>query len=248
VTSLSSSSLAAGPPSARLPLILRQLNRTYGRPSNARGGSPLDSLIGTILSQNTTDVNSGRAFAQLKSRFPNWEAALQARASRIAGAIRSGGLADIKSRRIKRILREIRRDRGRLDLAFLRRMPIPQARDYLTALPGVGPKTAACVLLFSLHKPVFPVDTHVLRVSKRLGLIPPNTTMERAHEIYALLLDSDGAGQWDYNSVLALHLGLVRHGRQTCIARRPRCDACSLFAACPRLDVAARSPARKARE
>lgn len=247
MTSLSSSSLAAGPPSARLPLILRQLNRTYGRPSRARGGSPLDSLIGTILSQNTTDVNSGRAFGQLKSRFPNWEAVLQARASRIATAIRSGGLADIKSRRIKRILREIQRDRGRLDLSFLRHMPIPQSRDYLTALPGVGPKTAACVLLFSLHRPVFPVDTHVLRVSKRLGLIPPKTTMERAHEIYALLLDSDGASR-DYDSVLALHLGLVRHGRETCLARRPRCEVCALFELCPRVGVSALSPAREVRE
>jgi endonuclease-3 len=237
----SSGSLAAAPPRARLRLIVRRLNRTYGRPAHGRGGSALDSLIGTVLSQNTTDVNSGRAFARLKKRFPRWQDVLDARPSQIASAIRSGGLGDVKARRIKRILRQIEEDRGRLELGFLRRRPMGEARDYLTGLPGVGPKTAACVLLFSLRRAAFPVDTHVLRVSKRLGIIPPKTTMEQAHDIYESLLGPDGTGAdakgWDAEAMLALHLGLVRHGREICAARRPRCDACPLLDICPRIGV-----------
>ena len=232
--------LAASSRRERLPLILRQLDRTYGRPAHARGGDPLDSLIGTVLSQNTSDVNSHRAFDRLKERFPKWESVRAARPSQIAGAIRSGGLGDIKSRRIKQILREIERDRGGLDLSFLRRASVPAAREYLTALPGVGPKTAACVLLFSLGKPAFPVDTHVLRVSKRLGLLPTKTTMEQAHDIFEVMLDSAGPGrkaQWDADDMLALHLGLVRHGREICAARRPRCEICPLLELCPRIGV-----------
>ncbi len=232
--------LAASPRQERLPLILRRLNRRYGRPSHARGGDPLDSLIGTVLSQNTSDVNSHRAFRHLKERFPTWADALAARPSQIARAIRSGGLGEIKSRRIKQILQEVARDRGRLDLSFLRRASLPEARQYLTALPGVGPKTAACVLLFSLGKPAFPVDTHVLRVSKRLGLLPPRTTMEQAHEVFEAMLDSGGPGRkaaWEADAMLALHLGLVRHGREICLARRPRCGLCPLFDLCPRIGV-----------
>ncbi len=248
MSSRSSASLAASPAQARLPLILRQLNRTYGRPSHARGGDPLDSLIGTVLSQNTTDVNSHRAFERLKERFPTWDGVLAARPGRIATAIRSGGLGEIKSRRIKQILREIERERGELDLSFLRRMPVPEARDYLTGLPGVGPKTAACVLLFSLGKPTLPVDTHVLRVSKRLGLLPPKTTMERAHEVFEAMLNSAGPerkDKWSAGDMLALHLGLVRHGRDICSARRPRCEICPLSDLCPRVGVGASTgPAR----
>ncbi len=214
----SSSRSAASPPAARLPLVVRQLNGTYGRPKHAPRGDPLDSLIGTVLSQNTTDANSHRAFAELKARFPTWDAALAARPRQIAAAIRSGGLGEIKSRRIKRILAEIEEDRGRLDL------------------------TAACVVLFSLGRPAFPVDTHVLRVSKRLGILPPNTTMERAHDIYEALLDSSGTGRekgpWDRQAMLELHLGLVRHGREVCHPRRPECGRCALGELCPRMGVA----------
>jgi endonuclease-3 len=237
----SSGSPAASPPQARLPLILRRLDRTYGRPAHARGGDPLDSLIGTLLSQNTTDVNSDKAFQRLKERFPTWQDVMAARASSIAAAIRPGGLGDVKSRRIKQILRQIEEDRGRLDLGFLRRMSVPEARHYLTSLPGVGPKTAACVLLFSLGRAAFPVDTHVLRVSKRLGLLPPKTTLEQAHVIYAEMLDSAGPSRkgWEADRMLALHLGLIRHGREICVARRPRCDICPLFELCPRVGVTA---------
>lgn len=243
----SSDSLAAGPASVRLPLILRQLDRTYGRPAHASEGDPLDSLIATVLSQNTSDVNSHRAFGQLKARFPRWENALAARPSQIASAIRLGGLADIKARRIKRMLRAVEEDRGALDLSFLKRMKVPQALGYLTALPGVGPKTAACVLLFSLKRPAFPVDTHVLRVSKRLGLLPPNTTMARAHELYEIMLSGGPAGKrWSNGDMLALHLGLVQHGRRICVARRPRCEICPLYDLCPRIGVVSARPARRA--
>ena len=237
----SSGDLAAGPPSVRLPLILRQLDRSYGRRAHGQEGDPLDVLIATVLSQNTSDINSHRAFAQLKAAFATWHDVLAARPSQIASAIRSGGLAEVKARRIKQILREIEEDRGKLDLRFLRRKPVPEARDYLTALPGVGPKTAACVLLFSLKRPAFPVDTHVLRVSKRLGLIPPKTTMERAHEVYETMLSGD---EWSAADMLALHLGLVHHGRVTCIARRPRCEVCSIYDLCPRIGVAGKSRGR----
>lgn len=197
---------------------------------HARRREALDSLIATVLSQNTSDINSGRAFAALKARFPDWEQVLTARPRQIAAAIRSGGLADIKSVRIKRILQQIEQDQGRLDLSVLGRLPVEEARDYLVSLPGIGKKTAAVVLLFALGKPIFPVDTHVLRVSKRLGLIPPKTTMDRAHDIFDAMLKPD--------QMLPLHLGLIRHGREVCLAARPRCHLCVLSELCPRVGVA----------
>jgi endonuclease-3 len=230
VTSPSSSSLAGRATAARIPLILRRLDRVTQRPAHARALPPLDSLVMTVLSQNTTDANSGRAFAQLREQFPTWEEVLQARPRRIAAAIRSGGLAETKSRRIKQILSHIEHDRGRLELGFLRRLPADRASQYLLSLPGVGRKTAAVVLLFSLGKAAFPVDTHVLRVSKRLGLIPPKTTMDRAHDLFAGFLKPE--------QMLDLHLGLIRHGRQVCTARRPRCAGCRLLDLCPRVGVA----------
>jgi endonuclease-3 len=225
----------------RIPLILRRLDRAHSGAAHARRGDPLDSLIGTVLSQNTTDANSGRAFERLKDRFRRWEDVLGARPREIAAAIRSGGLGDIKSQRIKQILARIKEDRGGLDLDFLRRLPADRARDYLVGLPGVGPKTAACVLLFSLGKAAFPVDTHVLRVSKRLGLLAPKTTMEAAHEVFEELLKLErpttGAKTYTARDMLSLHLGLVRHGREVCVARRPRCEICDLFDLCPRVGV-----------
>jgi len=241
VTRISSSRLLSGSPRARLPLILGRLERAYGRPTHARGGDPLDSLIATILSQHTSDVNSHRSFQQLRERFSGWQEVLRAQTRQIAAAIRPGGLAEVKSGHIKRLLREIERERGRPDLSFLRRLPTERARHYLLQLPGVGPKTAACVLLFALGRPAFPVDTHVLRVSQRLGLLPPRTTMERAHGIFAALLDSGGGAEgqprWGHSEMLALHLGLVHHGREVCRSRRPRCASCTLFALCPRVGV-----------
>jgi endonuclease-3 len=197
---------------------------------------PLDSLMLTVLSQNTTDANSGRAFEQLTARFPTWEAVLAAPARDVADTIRSGGLAEIKSGRLKQILARIEEDRGRLDLSFLKRMPIGEARDYLLDLPGVGRKTAAVVMLFSLGMPAFPVDTHVLRVSKRLGLIPPGTTMDKAHDLFEDIVDAEVMSD--------LHLGLIRHGRTVCIARRPKCPACALMDLCPQVGVTGASQER----
>ncbi len=226
-------------PADRIPRILRRLAGRRRRPVHARRSDPLDSLIGTVLSQNTTDANSGPAFARLKEKFPDWERALDARVSQIAAPIRSGGLADIKAARIKQILRRIKRDRGRLELDFLGKLPLEEARNYLLSLPGVGPKTAACVLLFSLARPAFPVDTHVLRVSKRLGLIPPDTTTQRAHELFDEMLKP--------SQMLPLHLGLIWHGREVCSARRPRCGECALSDLCPRVGVAQTAPQRRER-
>lgn len=220
-----------------MPLILARLPRVVSRPVHARRRSPVDALVATVLSQNTSDANSGRAFAQLKAHFPTWEQALAAPPRAIADAIRSGGLAEIKSRRIQAILRRIVEDRGRLDLSHLRRLPLEKARDYLISLPGIGKKTAAVVLLFSLGRPIFPVDTHVLRVSQRLGLIPPKTTMDRAHDLFAEMLSPE--------QMLPLHLGLIRHGREVCIAGRPRCGECALADLCPRVGVTVVGRARE---
>ncbi len=190
---------------------------------------PLDSLVLTVLSQNTTDANSGRAFEQLRYRFPTWEQVVAARTSQVAAAIRSGGLADIKSGRIRQILRHIQVDHGKLTLDSLRKLPPDEVRSYLLSLPGVGRKTAAVVMLFSLDMPAFPVDTHVLRVSKRLGLIPPKTTMDGAHDLFAEVVEP--------KQMASLHLGLIRHGREVCAARWPRCPKCRLLDLCPQIGV-----------
>lgn len=212
---------------------------------------PLDDLIGTILSQNTSDKNSYRAFADLKTRYPNWDAARTARSSGIAAAIRRGGLAEQKAPRIKYILQELHRRRGSTTLDFLFDMSEDEAFDYLVSFPGVGPKTAACVLLFACGKPVLPVDTHVHRVSLRLGLIAEKTTAEKAHgELAALARQSvrgvshrDGCkkaeprgadlGEKLYRRILEFHIQLIRHGRQTCTARNPQCGECALLEGCP---------------
>ena len=188
-------------------------------------GEPLDSLIGTILSQNTSDVNSGRAFVSLKRRFGTWERILLATPRRIAGAIRQGGLAGIKSRRIKAILSEIKKSHGRLDLGFLKRMPMREGYDYLRSFKGVGPKTAACVLLFACRKPVFPVDTHILRIAKRLGWARPKESAGAFQERMR--------GRIPRGWVYSLHINLIAHGRAVCRPRRPKCGECVLVKLCP---------------
>ncbi len=182
-------------------------------------------LVGTILSQNTSDVNSGRAFDSLIATFGSWEAIASAPVEHIARAIRLGGLSRIKAVRIKQILEEIEREQGRISLDFLEAMNMSEARDYLMHLPGVGLKTASCVLLFALGKPCLPVDTHVFRVAKRLGLIDPRVSIEQAH---SLLQE-----QIPPSKVYQFHLHLIEHGRRICHARRPRCDECVLKGSCP---------------
>lgn len=210
--------------SAKALLVHELLLKHYGEPPLRRPLDPLSELILTILSQNTADVNSGRAYRALRDRFPTWEAVLEADPTELARAIRIGGLANAKAPRIQQILRKLKEERGDLSLDFLERMSVAEARAYLLALPGVGPKTAACVLLFSLHKPAFPVDTHVYRVTQRLGLIPLKATPEKA----GLLLEELVPQKAYY----PFHINLIRHGRAICKAAKPRCEICPIAQVC----------------
>jgi len=210
-------------------LIHELLLAHYGEPAWRDSLDPLSELILTILSQNTADVNSGRAYQTLRARFPTWEAVLEADPAELAQAIRVGGLAHVKAPRIQAILRRLREERGDLSLDFLGNMSVAEARDYLLALPGVGPKTAACVLLFSLHKPAFPVDTHVHRVTRRLGLVPPKATPEKAGLLLEELLPQE--------AYYPFHINLIRHGRAICKAARPRCEACPIAQECDYLHL-----------
>jgi endonuclease-3 len=200
------------------------LLEAYGQPSLKEQRDPLSELVLTILSQNTADINTARAYAALRQRFATWEQVLAAPTAEVADAIRIGGLADIKAPRIQRILQQLHTERGALDLGFLADLPLEEARSYLTGLHGVGPKTAACVLLFALRRPALPVDTHVHRVSLRVGLVPPKTSADKAH----LLLEAQLAPEEYY----PFHLNVIRHGREVCKAQRPQCDACALNAVC----------------
>jgi endonuclease III len=205
--------------------IVRRLERAYGPRPWRQWGRPLDGLIGTVLSQHTSDVNSDAAFRKLKQAFPKWDACTSAPASEVERAIRCGGLARQKTRSIQAILRYLEADRGRLSLDFLRRWPMSRAREYLLSLPGVGPKTAACVLLFNLGKPALPVDTHVHRLTRRLGLIPDGASAEQAHTILQSICPQ--------RLVYPFHVLLIQHGRQVCRSRRPRCEDCVLPDLCP---------------
>jgi endonuclease-3 len=209
--------------------VLARLRAYYGTPEPRRSDGALAELVQTILSQNTSDVNTERAFASLWAHFGEWEAILAAPTSAVADAIRSGGLAEIKAPRIRGVLAAIKRDRGELDLEFLADLPLDEARGYLTSLGGVGPKTAACVLLFALGMPALPVDTHVHRVSKRLGLIGERTSAEAAHRLLEAAIPPD--------QMFDAHMLLIRHGRVICKALRPRCEACPLAAICPKVGI-----------
>lgn len=212
----------------------RRLRRVYGPVEPPPSGPVLDELVATVLSQNTSDANSGAAYEELRRRFPDWDTVRRTPASRIAKAIRKAGLSNTKAPRIKEILETIYRARGELSLEFLRAQPVADAVDFLRRFPGVGPKTAACVLLFACGMPVLPVDTHVHRVSRRLGLISSNTGAARAHEDLARLVPS--------SRVLEFHIQLIRHGRRTCTARNPGCEACAL------LDICDEGPRRLSRD
>jgi len=201
-------------------LLIEQYGQREWRP----GRDPLSELIFTILSQNTSDVNRDRAWVRLKERFPTWESVLAADAEKLADAIRPGGLANVKAPRIQETLRVIQMERGEFTLDFLAEMEVDEARKWLTSLKGVGPKTAAIVLLFSLGKPAFPVDTHVHRVSQRLGLIGPKTSREKAHDVLEELIPPE--------IYYPFHLNLIAHGREVCKSQKPRCDTCILQEHC----------------
>lgn len=200
------------------------LAEEYGHHQWRSQREPVSELVRTILSQNTSDVNSDRAFARLRGRFATWDQLLLAGVDEIVEAIEPGGLARIKAPRIKKALRAILEERGEIDLEFLREMEIEEAKAWLVSLEGVGPKTAACVLLFSLGRPVLPVDTHVLRVSRRLGLIGPRDSAEKAHVLLGQMLPDE--------AVYDFHVNMVAHGREVCHARRPRCESCGLAPLC----------------
>jgi endonuclease-3 len=208
-----------------VPELCRRLRRVYGRVEFPEAMPVLDELIATILSQNTTDTNCDAAFEQLVCRFPTWDAVRRARVGTIAEAIRPAGLQQQKAARIKRILQTLQERHGDLSLEFLRRQSPDRARDYLRGFPGVGPKTAACVLLFACRRNVLPVDTHVHRLAVRLALVPHRTTADKAHDLLAELVPA--------RHVLEFHVLLIRHGRSVCHARRPQCPACPLLDACP---------------
>ena len=205
--------------------IVDRLSALYGEPAWRPHGDPMTELVLTILSQNTSDMNSGRAFMRLKGRFPTWDALLDAPVQEIESAIAVGGLAKQKAPRIKASLRAVHEARAGWDLAFLRDLPLGEAKTWLRGLSGVGPKTAACVLMFALGRPALPVDTHVHRVAQRLGLVPARASAEKAHDILEALLAPD--------EVYPFHIMLIKHGRRLCRAQRPLCVECPLLEGCP---------------
>ena len=211
---------------AKVARVYEKLVATYGIPAWEPDGDALGGLIATILSQHTSDINSERAYRQLREAFPTWEQVRDAPGDEVEAAIRSGGLAQQKARRIQQILRILteRLDGAPLTLDALDAMPLADAQMWLRQLPGVGPKTAACVMLFSLGKPAFPVDTHVFRVTKRLGLLGPREDANDAHETLLALIPPE----WRHT----MHINLIRHGRQICYARKPACYRCPLTQEC----------------
>jgi endonuclease III len=210
------------PPPRRVRALRERLAEVYGVPSAPAHGHPIAELVLTVLSQSTNDRNRDVAYLRLRERFPLWEAVRDAPVEELEEAIRPGGISKVKSVRIQEILRAIGEP---LSLDWLPDVPIEEARDFLTALPGVGRKTAACVLLFAWGLRDVPVDTHVSRVGTRLGLLESGAPFERLHD-QMLALTPPGAE-------LELHVNLLRHGRRTCHARLPRCDECALARMCP---------------
>ncbi|HEX58598.1 MAG TPA: endonuclease III [Methanomicrobia archaeon] len=208
------------------------LRAEYGHKKRPKADA-LEVLIKTILSQNTNYKNYARAYENLRKRFPTWEALLAAEEREIADAIRVGGLAELKARRIKNALQRIKEAAGELDLDFLKDLDVNEAKKFLISLEGVGPKTAACVLCFSLGKPVFPVDTHIFRICRRLGLIKDAKRDEKSVEALSKIFEDSACMDDDASSTLyALHVNLIEHGRRICTARNPKCDACVLRALC----------------
>jgi endonuclease III len=206
------------------PYVIQNLKAVYGTPEPERGLDPLDVLIHTILSQSTTNVNSRRAFESLKRRFPTWEAARRARASSIETAIKSGGLARQKSLRIKQLLNDIYDRRGSLDLSFLSDAPLEDAMKFLSSFKGVGPKTVACTLLFACNRPIFPIDTHIFRIARRLALIPEKCSDDEAHRLMTAIIPP--------GRFYEVHVNMISHGRRICRPQNPACEQCCLVEYC----------------
>jgi endonuclease III len=209
------------PTKRRVRAIRDRLRELYGRPEQRPHGEPVAELVRTILSQNTNDTNRDVAYARLRERFPTWEEVRDAPLDEVEDAIRPGGLAPQKAPRIQAALGELD---DSLDLSWLKDAPREEALEFLVSLPGVGRKTAACVLIFSFGRPEIPVDTHVHRVGGRLGLFPPRASFELAHDEMRAITDPADAYE--------LHINLIRHGRAVC-RPRPRCEDCALRRMCP---------------
>lgn len=223
---------AAPPPRWAIADVLDRLAPAYGPAESPRATYDATAeLVYTILSQNTADFNSIPAYARLRHAFVNWDAIADAPTAQVVDAIKQGGLAQVKAPRIQQVLREVKRRTGSYDLSFLARMPLAEAKAWLRALPGVGPKTVGCVLLFALGMPALPVDTHVYRVAQRLGLIGPKVTPDASHDLLEAMLAPQ--------QVLPFHMYLIQHGRVVCKAQRPLCGDCVLAPRCP-----SRQPAR----
>jgi endonuclease-3 len=204
--------------------IVQNLESTFGEPEMAPKSDALAMLINIILSQATSDANSDRTFQNLKKRFANWEAVLAADEKDIADAIRLGGLANQKAKVIKDLLRQIKESNGNLSLEFVEKFSDEKARDYLQKFRGIGPKTVACTLLFACRKEVFPLDTHIFRVLKRMGVLPEKISDVKAHRLLDELVP---AGKF-----YSLHVNLIRLGRQICRPREPLCERCPLIEYC----------------
>lgn len=206
-------------------LLAHELLAAHYGPRPWRGRrDPLDELVMTILSQNTSDRNSGRAYRALRQRFSTWQAVIDAPTAEVYEAIRPAGLGNVKAPRIQQTLRSIQERTGALSLDFLDALTLEEARAWLLSLDGTGPKTAACVLLFALGKPALPVDTHVHRLSRRLGLIGHTVSAERAHALLEAALPPE--------ALYAFHLNLIQHGRLICHARSPECGRCPAQSIC----------------
>lgn len=214
--------------------ILARLEKLYGVAEWKPRNNPLEELIHCILSQHTSDANSFRAYQQLRERYPSWQAVVDAPPAALAQTIRSGGLANQKAPRIQAVLKAIYAARGEYSLDWLHDLPTPEARQFLLSLPGIGPKCAAIVLCFAMGRPVIPVDTHVFRVSWRLGLIPKSLGEAKAHDALAALIPEP--------LVYRFHVALIRHGRAICRARNPRCEQCPLKELCADYQSRANAP------
>ncbi|MBI3739683.1 MAG: endonuclease III [Chloroflexi bacterium] len=204
--------------------IHEKLLGAFGDPTWRNPLPPIDELVSTILSQNTNDINRDRAFNALRTKFPAWEQVRDAKTRDVVNAIRPAGLANQKGPRIQKVLKEITKERGSLDLWFLKDLPLEEARAWLTKFNGVGPKTAAIVLCFSLNRPAFPVDTHIYRVTGRIGLRPEKMTVEQAHPHLEKLFPPE--------TYYAVHLNLIRLGREVCHPRKPDCPQCPIRGLC----------------
>jgi len=208
----------------RVIAVHEKLLETFGEPIWRNPLPAMDELVSTILSQNTNDVNRDRGFNALRAKLPTWEAVRDAKAEDVIAAIKPAGLANQKGPRIQQVLRAITEERGSLNLDFLADLPVEEARAWLTKFNGVGPKTAAIVLCFSLNMPAFPVDTHIYRVSGRIGLRPEKMTVEQAHPHLESVFPPE--------TYYAAHLNLIRLGREICGARKPNCPKCPIIKLC----------------